>query len=281
MQPALAQVCSLAAPFAQQIADYAAGHCTAIELWLTKLEDYLQRHSIDQVRGLLQSHGMAAPVASFQGGLLLSRGEARKEAWDHFARRLALCKALGTQVLVLAADFVGTIREDQLDRFQSSLRQAAGVAEEHGMRLALEFQGRAAILNNLQTAAVLVHEAGSPALGICLDVFHFAVGPSKLEDLGYLHPENLYHVQLCDLSGTLRELATDSQRILPGDGDLPLDLIVRHLKRIGYTGHVSVELMNPQMWQVGSLAFGEVAMTALRRILGQAGMGETTAEPAL
>jgi len=47
------------------------------------------------------------------------------------------------------------------------------------------------------------------------------------------------------LGGVPRELATDSDRILPGDGDFQLPPIMDHLRRIGYRGWVSVELMNP------------------------------------
>jgi sugar phosphate isomerase/epimerase len=82
--------------------------------------------------------------------------------------------------------------------------------------------------------------------------------------------ENLFHVQLCDVAGVPRELASDSDRILPGDGDFALAPIVDHLQRIDYTGGVSIELMNPQLWQVQPRQFGEIAMTALRKILGQA-----------
>ena len=108
-------------------------------------------------------------------------------------------------------------------------------------------------------------------MGICLDAFHYSVGPSKPEDLALLTTANLFHVQLCDLVGTPRELATDADRILPGDGDLPLEPLIAHLRAISYEGHVSVELMNPQIWQVAPRSFGEIAMTALRKILGQAG----------
>ena len=65
----------------------------------------------------------------------------------------------------------------------------------------------------------------------------------------------------------------DADRVLPGDGDIGLDLLVHHLRQIGYTGCVSVELMNPQIWRIPPLQFGEVAMTALRKLLGQASMG--------
>jgi sugar phosphate isomerase/epimerase len=140
------------------------------------------------------------------------------------------------------------------------------------VRLALEFQARSTFINNLQTAAALVAETESQYLGICLDVFHYYVGPSKPEDLGYLSAENLFHVQLCDLSGVPREFAADSDRILPGDGDIPLAALLARLTEIDYRGHVSVELMNPQIWRIPPLQFGEVAMTALRKLLGQASM---------
>lgn len=272
MQPALSQVCSLNAPFERDIADYAAGKCPAIELWTGKLDAYLEKHGTDDVRRLLEKHAVAAPVASFQGGLLSSQGEFRAQHWDAFAKRLAQCRDLAIRTLVVAADVTGPLSQQDVDRVQVSLREAAELAGRHGVRLALEFQSRASFINNLQTAAALVAETASPHLGICLDAFHFHVGPSKSQDLAYLTADNLFHVQLCDLLGVAREFATDADRILPGDGDFPLAELVARLTEIDYTGCVSVELMNPQIWHVGPLEFGEIAMTALRKLLGQASM---------
>ena len=104
-------------------------------------------------------------------------------------------------------------------------------------------------------------------MGICLDAFHYYVGPSKAEDLGYLTSANLFHVQLCDLAGTARELATDSDRVLPGDGDIPLAPIVGRLREIAYERCVSVELMNPQIWRIAPRQVGEIALSALARAL--------------
>ncbi|MEX0978769.1 MAG: sugar phosphate isomerase/epimerase [Pirellulales bacterium] len=272
MKPALSQVCSLGAPFEQDIADYAAGKCQAIELWTGKLDAYLENHGTLDVRRLLETHEITAPVASFQGGLLLSQGEFRAQHWDAFARRLAQFRELAIGTLVVAADVTGPLSQQDVDRVQMSLSEAAELAGRHGVRLALEFQSRATFVNNLQTAAALVAETASPHLGICLDAFHFHVGPSKSQDLAYLSPDNLFHVQLCDLSGVAREFATDADRILPGDGDLPLAELVARLTEIDYRGCVSVELMNPLIWHIGPRQFGEIAMTALRKLLGQASM---------
>lgn len=272
MQPALAQICSLESPFDKDIADYAAGQCRAIELWLTKLESFLENHSLEAARSLLADHGMAAPVAAYQGGLLASQGPARREAWDLFARRLELCRAMGVEVLVVACDVPAPVGQQDFDRVRVSLVQAAQEAERRGVRLALEPQAKAALGNNLQTAAALVEETRSPWLGLCLDAFHYYVGPSKPEDLGLVTRENLFHVQLCDMTDVPREFAADSHRILPGDGDIPLAPIVDRLRQIGYERYVSLELMNPQIWRIPALQFGEIGMTALRAILGQAQM---------
>ena len=92
------------------------------------------------------------------------------------------------------------------------------------------------------------------------------------EDLALLSEQNLFHVQFCDVADTPREFASDSDRILPGDGDIPLGTIVDHLRAIGYQRYVSLELMNPRIWQISPLQFGEIAMTSLRSSLGLASM---------
>jgi sugar phosphate isomerase/epimerase len=272
MIPAISQVCTLDASFEQDVEDYAAGKCGAIELWLGKLETYLDSHSTDDVRRLLDANEVAAPVASFQGGLLTSQGEFRKAHWESFAKRLEICRAIGVGTLVVAGDITGELSQQDLDRVRVSLTQAATQAAEAGLRVAFEFQGRATLANNLQTAASLVAEIAHPALGLCFDVFHYYIGPSKAEDLVYLGAENLFHVQLCDLMGQPREFAADADRILPGDGDFELGAIVERLRDIDYRGHVSVEMMNPQIWQIPPRSVGEIAMTALRKTLGLASM---------
>ena len=272
MKPTLSQVCSLNSAFDLDIEDYAAGQCVSIELWLTKLERFLHFSSVALIREILAQQGVTVEVASYQGGLLTSQGDARIAAWDLFKTRLKLCHDLKIKTLVVACDAHGALSQQDFERVQSSLRQVAEIAQEHDVRVALEFNAGATLGNNLQTAVALVEDTASANLGICFDAFHYYVGPSKPEDLQLLSNENLFHVQLCDLSDTARELAADSDRILPGDGDIPLAPIVDRLREIQYGGCVSVELMNPQIWQIPPRQFGEIAMTALRGVLGQAGM---------
>jgi sugar phosphate isomerase/epimerase len=272
MKPAIAQVCTLMGNLEKDVEDFAAGHCPAIELYWSKVETYLKDRTVSQLLDLLQKHSMAAPVASFQGGLLASQGEARREAWSLFAERLELSRQLGVRTMVVQCDVPAPLDTETIDRVRVSLNDLARQAADRGVQIAIEPQATSALGNNIQTAAVLVAEVDSKSLGICLDVFHFYTGCSKYCDLDYLTTDNLFHVQVSDLSDVPREFARDSDRIMPGDGDIPLAPIVAHLRSIEYKQYVSLELLNPQLWQIPALQMGEIGMTALRRLLGQASM---------
>jgi 4-hydroxyphenylpyruvate dioxygenase len=273
--PAVGTVCSLDAELATILADYAAGHCDAVDLWLGHAERVLEAGSPEGLRDLLAASGVRAIAASYQGGLLTGSGEAGREHWTLFGHRLDLCRGLGIPVLVVAGDAFGPLSAADLGAMASNLAQAATRAGEAGVRLALEFDARASFPNNLQSAAALVDQVGHPALGLCLDWYHFTMGPSKEADLGLLSPENLFHVQLSDIADVPREMASDAERILPGEGSSAPQALLARLETIDYQGGVSVELMNPALWRVPPRQFGEVAMTSLRRLLGQADMGES------
>lgn len=268
MHPCLSQVSCLNSAFDRDLEDFAAAGCTHVEVWLTKLETYLQTHQIKDIHYWLEKTRLTLAVASYQGGLVASQGEARRQAWDLFRRRLDLCRQLAIGTLVVACDVPAPLDQQTLERVQVSLAEAAQAAAEYNVRLALEFQATSSLGNNLQTAAALVSDVASPHLGLCLDAYHWYTGPSKTEDLGYLTADNLFHVQLCDLADIPRELAKDSHRILPGDGEIPLAPLISHLMQINYRGCISLELMNPHLWQIPALQLADTGLAALRRSIG-------------
>lgn len=267
MTPCVSQVCTLPTPFADDIAGYAGGGCQAIEVWLTKLETHLERHPAADTRKLLADRGVTLPVAAYQGGLLLSQGEARKVAFDHFKRRLDLCQAFGVRTLVLVADFAVPVDQTSLGRAVVSLAEAGRWAAGFGVTLALEFRGTDTFCTSLDTAVALAGQCGEPNVGVCLDVFHYYKGPSKSEDLERLTAATLAHVQVCDVPGVPRELMTDADRVFPGEGDFHLEPIVAMLKRIGYAGCVSLEVMNPVLWKAKPAQVAELGLAAVNRLL--------------
>lgn len=281
MKPCISQATTLKNSFEADVAVFSRNGWTAVEIWLTKLESFLQAHSSAEARELLESSGIKPVAAASQGGLLLSRGAERATHWDHFRRRLALLAELEVPTLIVTPDFVNQVTGDDFGRAAAALGEAAELAATFGVRIALEFQKSSPLCASLETAMAMIAQAGTGDTGVCLDVFHYYTGPSKFEDLAYLSPRNLAWVQVCDLSGTPRELAGDGDRILPGEGDFQLGPIVEHLRRIGYDGYVSLEVLNPHLWQVDSSRLADLGRQALMRVLGpwESGLSATQGGP--
>jgi len=267
MKLCISQATTLPAAFADDLAAFADVGWPAAELWLTKLEKHLESASPESTRRLFADRNLVPAAAAYQGGLLLSQGEQRKAHFDHFRRRLELCQAVGVPTMLLVADFAHRPDATALQRAVVSLAQAAQWAAGFDVRLALEFRGSDAFCTSLDTALSLVAQCGEPNVGVCLDLFHYYKGPSKPEDLAGLSRDNLAWVQFSDVAGVPRELMTDADRVLPGDGDFRFGPVVDALKRIGYDGYVSLEVTNPVLWEMKSTQVAELGLMALRRVV--------------
>lgn len=268
MKLCISQAMCLPTPFADGLNAFADVGWTAVEVWLTTLEKHLETTAIEDIRRLRNERQLTFAAAAYQGGLLLSQGDQRGVHFEHFRRRLEICQALEIPTLLLFADFAYRPDEKTLGRAVVSLAQAAQWASGFDVRLGLEFRGSDAFCTSLDTAIALVTQCGEPNVGVCLDLFHYYKGPSKPEDLAALTRDNLAHVQLCDVAGVPRELMTDSDRVLPGDGDFRFGPVVETLKRIGYEGYVCLEVMNPTFWQMKQTQVAEFGLMALRRVIG-------------
>ena len=267
MNLCLSQTCTLPNGFLDDLAGYADGGMRHIEVWLTKLEQALDKVTLPELQQLLAEREIQLVAAAYQGGLLLSQGEQRKAHFDHFRQRLELCQALQIPTMLLVADFAQRPDQQSLQRAMVSLQQAAQWAAGYGVRLGLEFRGTDSFCASLDTAITLVESCPEPNVGVCLDLFHFYKGPSKSEDLQRLTKANLAHVQLCDVAGIPREVMSDSDRVFPGEGEFQVTPLIQKLKEIDYQGYLSVELFNPVIWNAKPSQVAELARTAVERLL--------------
>src|SRR5687767_7811561 len=99
----------MSSSFAADVAAFADAGCDAMEVWLTKLEKHVEEQNLESAKALLEQRGVQPVVAAYQGGLLLSQGDQRREHFGHFQRRLSLCQSLGIPTLMLVADFVDEV----------------------------------------------------------------------------------------------------------------------------------------------------------------------------
>ena len=264
MIPAVSQSATLNASIADE---FEALDGIGLELWLTKVEQFIQTHSLAELERLVEQHKPKLVAAALQGGLWQAEDRARETAWELFRSRLELCRKLDVPVLVVAADLAAPFSAQDVDRIVAWWRQAGEMAQAYSVHLALECQASAVLANNLLSLGTLVAQTNHSNVGWCLDLFHFFIGPSQTEDLSAMPADRLYHVQLCDLLDCPRETATDRDRILPGDGTIPIEPVVEWLEATGYAAAVSVELFHPPFWELPAVQVISAAKGALERTL--------------
>ena len=122
------------------------------------------------------------------------------------------------------------------ERLVDILRQAAGYAQQRGIRLALEALNRyeGDIVNNHQDGLAFLNEVDHPSLGLLLDTYHV-----NIEESSFTEPfrrtflaGKLFHVHL-----------GDNNRLPPGCGHIDFRSIVATLSECGYAGYLSAELL--------------------------------------
>jgi 2-keto-myo-inositol isomerase len=235
---------------ARDLAAMREGGWEAVELWLRHWDAVFDGDGLGAARRLIDNAGLVAAGACAQPGVFFSEGDERRRYEVELARRLEQCHALGAPHLVVtpgAALAPATASLDELDRAADRLRTAADLAAGFGVRLGIEFLKGSRLVSTLPTALTLAQRTAHPNVGVVLDTFHLYAGVSKLEDLALLakDPGRLSFVHLNDVPDAQpRELWTDADRVLPGDGSLPLAAIRAGIRSVGYQGYVSLELFN-------------------------------------
>lgn len=274
MKIAISQITTLPADTQSDIEAFAQAGWKAVELAVSKVDKYLEAHSIQELKQELDRAGLepvaAIGLASSEAALLLSRGDQFAEFMKSLQRQLEICRELNIKNLGIGADPASKQYEGWYSQAVENLRAAGDMAQNYDVRLGLEFMSLAPplgpfILDDMEQTLKIVQDANHSHVGYNLDLFHFYRSGGSVEDIEALDTEKLYHVHLCDLPHLRLSELDDPDRNLPGEGVLPIEEIVRIIRNKGYDGYLSLELLNKPLWESGPVVAAEKGMQSMRR----------------
>lgn len=194
---------------------------------------------------------------------------------EEFARALRrarhkfeLMNRLGTDT-VLVCSSVSPHAVDDDDLAAGQLSRLAGLAGEHGVRVAYEALAWGRHVSTWDHAWRVVRRADHPALGTCLDSFHIlsrASDPKDLEGIEDIPGDKIFFLQLADAPLLAMDVLQWSRhyRCFPGQGGFDVAGLLRHVLRAGYTGPLSLEVFNDVFRQSEA---GPTAVDARRSLL--------------
>jgi len=251
-------------PLLDEIAIAAEAGYDSIEPWVKELDDFVAGGgSLADVKKCVEDNGLTVPnLIGFFAWLSADVAE-RGEALDEFKRNLDLARQIGCTGL--ACPPKGITDEPGLDLFWAAEKYAEllDIGREFGVRPILEFWGMSQSLGSLGEAVFVVTETGDADACLLADVFHMYKKGSPFSGLEKLSGEAIGMFHINDYpDDPPRDVATDADRVYPGDGVAPLVEIFRTLAQIGYDGALSLELFNKGYYQRDAR---EVARTGLEK----------------
>jgi 2-keto-myo-inositol isomerase len=242
----------------------------ALELWAGKIEPYLARHSLADLKALLDDNGVA-PMSINSLEFISFRGD---EYPQIKARCRALCqtaKAVGCPTVVVVPSPTPsreTTWDEIVDEHVAVLRDLGAIAAEFGVRLSFELLGFGwCSVRTPRGAWEIVQKTGRDNVGLVVDCAHVYGGGGLYDEIDALDPAHVFTFHLDDLEDLPKEAITDAKRLLPGLGVIPLDDICRRLQRLGYNGDCSVELFRPEYWEWNPRELALKAREAAEKVL--------------
>jgi 2-keto-myo-inositol isomerase len=243
-----------------------------VELRDRKIEEYLARDlELKALRDQAAKCGIRVLSVNTLDDCTLHEG-ARHEALAERCRQFcAWAQALGAPYVIVGPSYqpeppldAATIRA----RTVRALAEYARIAARHGVAIAFEHHGYSRCsINTLDQALGVLDELDAPNLGLVIDAFHFYVGGSRLEDLARLDTKRLAIVHLADVDHADRSTLGKPNRVLPGDGVLPVKDIVDGVKRLGYHGAYSLELFREEYWAMDPMIVARKGLASMQRFV--------------
>lgn len=268
MQGCINQATTMTTDLETDLRAYAEAGFESVELWLAKLEAYLaDGGSLDRAQDLLRRLGLRTVAACAQGGCLLSSGAERRRILDQLRHRLMLTRALGADTLVVFSESPEEASLSAYETAAANLAQVADLAAQQEVSIALEFIKGSRLVGSLPTAQELVRRADRANLGVLFDTFHFYAGISKMADLEDMDASLLALVHVNDVGNLPRESWTDRDRVLPGQGVLPLVEMLGLIQSKGYEGYCSIEVFSRDLWEDDPFTVARLAHDSLTQLL--------------
>ncbi len=218
-----------------------------------------------QVLDLIKASGMHVAVLGTEYGLLFADGAERARLFEVFAQTCANAVALGCPMIMTApGQNVGTVQQAA-----RSLREAAQIAHDHGLRLALEFNSQHDVINRLEVAREIIASAAHPAAGLLLDAYHLQRSGAPGRSFEHLAPEEIFTFQYSDVPpGGPPGQRRPTDRLIPGQGIVQWREVFALLEEKGYRGYLSFEAPNPALWARAPDEVCREAAAATRALLG-------------
>jgi 2-keto-myo-inositol isomerase len=215
--------------------------------------EYINEHGIEATAKLIADNGLTCVGATGIGMSAFGDDEAKQGVLDGVKQYGERMQAFGCKAVVVGCDGPGDSDRqnfsDRLDVMAEHVRKVGETAEPYGIDIALEVNW-CCMCRSFRTAGEVARRVNRDNVGVVWDPAHFVSGPSRLSDLDDLKGM-IKHAHTNDITGDAfwEHMQINEDRVIPGDGCLPLVEWSDRVTATGYDGWHCVELFNAELWE--------------------------------
>lgn len=228
----------------------------ALDLWASKVDDYLKTHSVSDLDSLLKSNNVKCnSISSIE--FIAFRGAEYEKIRNRCKQLCEISEAIGRTKIVVVPSPTPKMEDGELnfpwekvvDEYVAVLKDLSDIAKPRGALLSFEFLGFAwCTVRTPKGLNEIVQKVARENVGISFDSCHFYAGGGELSEIEALKAKDIFEFHLNDLEDIPKEAITDAKRLLPGLGVIKIDGILSRIKNVGYDGYCAVEIFRPEYW---------------------------------
>lgn len=244
------------------------GGFDAVELRRTDFKRcYEAGMSNAQVLDLIRAAGIPVGVLGVEYGWLFATGEESARLFKVFRESCENAMALGCKMLMSAPGQVN----GPIPQAIGYLKRAGDMAGEYGLKLAIEFNSQHDVLNSLAVLTTLIEGANKPNCGYLIDAYHFTRSGAGGRGFENVPGDKIYCFQYSDVSpNPVTGVRRPTDRLAPGKGIVKWREMLGLLFEKGYTGYLSYEAPNPELWARSPYDVAREGVELTRKLLRDA-----------
>jgi 2-keto-myo-inositol isomerase len=253
-----------------KIAAVAAAGFDGIELWTDDLAKWEQGgKSLADLGKRLKDAGLEAPDVIGFGTTMPANDADRPKALEDLKRRCEQAAKIGAKRIAC----VPTPDRADIDILWAAqrYRELLDAAKDTGVVPALEFHGFAKGIHTLGQAAAIAIEADRPEACLVADCCHMVRGGSGFAGVALTSGAmyGIFHIN--DLPKMAAAQVKDGDRVYPGDGVLPLAQLLKDLWKVGFRGHLSLEIFRDSEWKKPAAEVAKIGIDKIRAVIAASG----------
>jgi sugar phosphate isomerase/epimerase len=224
-----------------------------------------------QVLDLVRNARIPVAVLGVEYGWLFATGEESERLFKIFRESCANAVALDCDTLMSAPGPVSGPIPQAIDH----LKRASDIAGEFGLKLAIEFNSQHDVLNSLPVLTHLIEGANHPNCGYLIDAYHFTRSGAGGRGFASIPADKIVCFQYSDVppQPVTQGVRRPTDRLAPGKGIVDWKGMLGLLAEKNYTGYLSYEAPNPDLWARSPYDVAREGVELTRKLLREAVSG--------